>query len=241
MTTAFRSIILAWTGFFERYILSSAYFWLAYVQGIQVRTLATTWPMDRPFFTPELAHAANSLILFLMQLLIGVFLLSSRPPRIPPQRLREVFVPLCSCTYFILYAVVGRLPDFWKTSLVVGGAPPTCLIAGLALGIAGPALSLWGVVSLGKSFGIFVSAREPVLKGAYRYVRHPIYLGYFCIWLGLCLVNLSPAILLLVAGHMLLFKARSGMEEACLAEASAEYAAYLQTTSAFLPRWKRTR
>jgi protein-S-isoprenylcysteine O-methyltransferase Ste14 len=101
----------------------------------------------------------------------------------------------------------------------------------------GAALSLWGVLSLGKSFGIFVSVRKVVLHGPYRFVRHPIYLGYFLIWVGLFLINLSPAVALLVLGHMWLFRCRAKMEERGLREGSPAYEAYARETGFLLPRW----
>lgn len=234
----FKAAILESASFLERYLLSAVYFWLAYIQGAELQSLLLDWPPGAGFPGPLLARAANGSILLLLQLLIGAFLLNNLKPAVPPKRFRDVFVPLCSCSYFVLYSLVDRLPAAWRSSVFSEPVPTLSILAGLLLGVIGPALSLWGVASLGKSFGIFVSAREPVLRGPYRYVRHPIYLGYFLIWSGLCLVNWSPAILALVAGHILLFKLRSRMEEACLAEASPEYARYLKRTGAFLPKRK---
>jgi len=47
----------------------------------------------------------------------------------------------------------------------------------LAVSAFGVAFSLWGLASLGRSFGIAPSDRGLVTCGAYRLVRHPMYLG----------------------------------------------------------------
>jgi protein-S-isoprenylcysteine O-methyltransferase Ste14 len=221
---------------FERYVLSAIYFWFAYRQGAAVESLAAQWPSGAPFFSPLLAQAATNFILFLVQLLIGAFLLNSRAPALPPRSLPEIFVPLASCAYFVLYGFIPSLPEPLARNVFGGPVPPVCVLAGMLLGLVGPAISLWGVLALGKSFGIFVSVREVVLRGPYRFVRHPIYLGYFCVWVSLALLNLSPAIFLLVALHMLLFRVRARMEERRLLEASPAYGQYQRQTGFLFPR-----
>jgi protein-S-isoprenylcysteine O-methyltransferase Ste14 len=241
MNAQIRARLFECTSFIERYLLSTVYFWFAYEQGEQLQQLWFHWSSGTLLSNPVLARVANTTIILLLQLLIGACLLNSHKPVTPPKRIREIVVPLCSCAYFVLYGLADRLPAPWRTSIFSDPVPTPSVLLGLFFGVLGPALSLWGVISLGKSFGIFVSARKPVITGAYRYVRHPIYMGYFFIWVGLCLVNWSPAILALVAGHILLFKIRSRMEEACLASSSPEYANYLKHTGAFVPKRQRQR
>ena len=81
--------------------------------------------------------------------------------------------------------------------------------------------------------------REIVVKGPYRYVRHPIYLGYVCIFGGLMLVNASPAILSLVPIHFLLIIYRAHLEETRLAESSASYREYMKRTGFIFPKFRR--
>jgi protein-S-isoprenylcysteine O-methyltransferase Ste14 len=236
MNARFRDHILAVAPFLERYVLSGAYFWLAYRQGLILQRIALQWPLYEGRFAPHLAEAVNCTILVLVQLLVGTFLLTSRPPVVPPRKLREVFVPLLSCSYFVLYSLVPQMPAGLVQNGFGGPVPIACTLAGLFFGIIGPALSLWGVLSLGKSFGVFVSVREMVQRGPYRFVRHPIYLGYVFIWLGLLLVNLSPAFLLLVLGHFFLFRHRAKLEEQRLGEAIPDYLAYQKRTGFLFPR-----
>lgn len=48
----------------------------------------------------------------------------------------------------------------------------------LALLIIGESLSFMGLVTLGKSFGVSPAKRTVVVDGIYRFIKHPIYLGY---------------------------------------------------------------
>lgn len=241
MNSSFRGKLLASAAFFERYVLSAFYFWLAYKQGLALQEMALRWPPDGAFETPLAGSAANGAVLFLIQLLIGAFLLMGREPARPPRNLAEIFVPLASCGYFVLYSFVPRLPEGLVRNVFHGPVPAACVAAGLFLGLIGSVLSLWGVMTLGKSFGIFVSVRQVVLDGPYRFVRHPIYLGYVIIWLGLCLINLSPAVWLLVLGQWTLFRIRAKMEEQSLLAASPDYAVYREKTGFWIPGRPQTR
>jgi protein-S-isoprenylcysteine O-methyltransferase Ste14 len=229
--------LLASASFFERYLLSLGYFWLAYRQGEVLQRMVLEWPADLPFLSPLLGQAAHGAVLFFVQLFIGALLLAGKTPTRPPRNLKEIFVPLLSCLYFVSYSFVPRLPEGLSKSVFQAGVPVGCVFSGLFLGLIGAVFSLWGVVSLGKSFGIFVSVRKVVLHGPYRFVRHPIYFGYFLIWFGLLLINLSPAMLVLVAGHMGVFVYRARLEEQGLLEGSPAYAAYVRETGFLFPRW----
>lgn len=61
--------------------------------------------------------------------------------------------------------------------------------AGFALQLCGTIFQLYGKVVLGRSFGIVAANRGVVLEGPYRFVRHPIYLGYLITHAGFLLSN----------------------------------------------------
>lgn len=62
---------------------------------------------------------------------------------------------------------------------------------GFALQLIGTLFELYGKAALGKSFGIVAANRGLVLRGPYRMVRHPIYLGYLVTHIGFLLSNWS--------------------------------------------------
>ncbi|NPT43570.1 DUF1295 domain-containing protein [Paraburkholderia sp. 1N] len=76
--------------------------------------------------------------------------------------------------------------------LAVRLSPGTQLIpevAGAALQLLGIGWQLFAKVSLRRSFGILPANRGVVSRGAYRFVRHPMYLGYFVTDIGFLLAN----------------------------------------------------
>lgn len=62
---------------------------------------------------------------------------------------------------------------------------------GALMQISGIAWQLFAKASLRRSFGILPANRGVVSRGAYRFVRHPMYLGYFVTDLGFLLTNFS--------------------------------------------------
>lgn len=62
-------------------------------------------------------------------------------------------------------------------------------MAGAALQLTGLALQLYAKLSLGRSFGVLPATRELVTRGAYRWLRHPIYFGYLVAQLGFLFSN----------------------------------------------------
>src|SRR5207237_1364669 len=71
--------------------------------------------------------------------------------------------------------------------------------AALLVSVAGYAVAVWSVVCLGRSFALLVSVRTVVRRGPYRYVRHPMYLGYILLFAGILIGALSPIVILLTA------------------------------------------
>ena len=97
----------------------------------------------------------------------------------------------------------------------------------LTLQLAGAALSVICLTSLGRSAGIVAADRGIKTGGAYRLVRHPIYASYLIADLGYLLENPSPlngAVLLVVWTFQLL---RIAEEEAFLRSEPA-YVQYQQ-------------
>lgn len=66
---------------------------------------------------------------------------------------------------------------------------------------AGVLVTSAGLLALGHSFGVVPSNRGVVSGGIYRWVRHPLYAGYFITHVGFCLANATTGNLLIwIAG-----------------------------------------
>jgi protein-S-isoprenylcysteine O-methyltransferase Ste14 len=103
-------------------------------------------------------------------------------------------------------------------------APPI-VTNGLALLSA--AIFIYARLSLGRSIGLVPANRGIVTRGAYRFVRHPIYTGLFVGMVAFVLRSYAPQNLLMATTIVVLFMIKSVVEERFL-RADPEYAAYLQ-------------
>jgi protein-S-isoprenylcysteine O-methyltransferase Ste14 len=110
-------------------------------------------------------------------------------------------------------------------------------IANLAL-VCGLAFTMYAALSLRRCFGLAPEARGLVTAGAYRLVRHPLYLGEFVALFGALLPVLAPLTALSFALFCALQIKRARMEEDVLAAAFPEYADYRRCTPAMFP-WPR--
>lgn len=98
-----------------------------------------------------------------------------------------------------------------------GGTPlsPDAFTASLA--VAGVLVTTAGILALGHSFGIVAANRGVVSSGIYRWVRHPLYAGYFITQAAFCIANPTTANLLIwIAGDVAQL-IRIGYEERLLA------------------------
>jgi protein-S-isoprenylcysteine O-methyltransferase Ste14 len=131
---------------------------------------------------------------------------------------------------------VTMRPLDWVVALAGTALPMTVLpsgqpllppLAGTVLMFAGLSLAVWAKATLRRSFGIAAANRGSVISGPYRFVRHPMYAGYFLVFAGFLLNN--PSIwnlaIYLLAVVCLIF--RIFAEEAVLTNDPA-YAAYRQ-------------
>jgi protein-S-isoprenylcysteine O-methyltransferase Ste14 len=96
----------------------------------------------------------------------------------------------------------------------------------LPVTFAGLVFSLWGLISLGQHFGIAPADRGLVMSGAYRIVRHPVYLGELVSYLGLGLANIQLVNLVTISVILILLLLRIHWEERIL----SGYAHYQKLT-----------
>lgn len=101
----------------------------------------------------------------------------------------------------VTYALVARespaasLPALRETAAVAGGV----------LAVGGVALTFWAGLSLPSvGSGHYVLEGQPIVdRGAYGWLRHPLYLAAFMIWLGLAAAYVSLLALLLLALYVI--------------------------------------
>ena len=130
---------------------------------------------------------------------------------------------------------------------LVGTAPVTEGIGlgfarstGLALAAVALVIGIWSLIVLRRSLSIYpapLSDAELILRGPYRSVRHPLYLGVILGTVGLALATLNPTALVASLVFVPFFMAKSGHEEDLLIERYPEYREYRSTVSYRLIPW----
>jgi protein-S-isoprenylcysteine O-methyltransferase Ste14 len=148
-------------------------------------------------------------------ILLVLAMLVRRPPvRVTPQPLYWLLAFVA--TYWLF--ITGR---FATRGFALA---PDWLI--FALSIASFVISVWARVSLGRSIGLVPAQRGLVTRGAYHYMRHPIYTGVYFSFAALALQNWSPINATIFAVGAGLFVIKSFVEEDFLRQ-EPEYAAYM--------------
>jgi protein-S-isoprenylcysteine O-methyltransferase len=117
---------------------------------------------------------------------------------------------------------------------------PLCLLGGGLLFVGGSALRLTAIHTLGPSFATEVTVRPDqrlVLKGVYRYVRHPSETGLFLVTLGAGVLAGSIAVLVVWCGLLVpLVLTRIHLEERCLHAAfGPRYDRYVHRVRRLIP------
>jgi protein-S-isoprenylcysteine O-methyltransferase Ste14 len=148
--------------------------------------------------------------------------------RLPPRRRAAGAEPRISALIgtFLMPAVVL----FPRRELSLTGETLATLLM-----LAGNGLAVVVLVQLGRSFSVMAEARRLVTWGAYRRVRHPLYLAEELAVIGLVLQFLSFSTALLLVVQIAFQLRRMRNEERVLAEAFPEYAAYRRTTAMLIP------
>ena len=118
---------------------------------------------------------------------------------------------------------------------------PTDLMRTIGLGFmaAGVGVGLWAAVYLGR--GLTPSPLPNgsvglVMRGPYRFVRHPMYTSVILLGIGMTIRSGSWIVLLAFIALMLLFAVKSRWEEVRLADTFPGYERYMSSTGRFVPR-----
>jgi protein-S-isoprenylcysteine O-methyltransferase Ste14 len=123
-------------------------------------------------------------------------------------------------------------------------APPgadaalAAVVAGELVVVVAVGFTLASVVCLGPCFGVLPVVRGLVMRGPYRYVRHPVYLGEIAAFAGFVLASQQlanvPALLVFCVAQAV----RLRLEEEALLEAfPEEYGAFAARTPRLIPRF----
>jgi protein-S-isoprenylcysteine O-methyltransferase Ste14 len=183
---------------------------LAY--GFAVRNLAAVWWSDRSRLTLLLLLLSEGFTLMLV--------LVARPARHRDMSWAAVSLNLYAAFSYVLFdprATTPLIPE----------------IAGAAFQVCGTMWQLAAKVAIGRSFGVLPALRGVAVRGPYRVVRHPIYLGYLVGHIGFLLVNFSWRNLIVLSVLYWVQVRRITCEEAILAKNSADYRQYRQRV-----RWR---
>lgn len=110
--------------------------------------------------------------------------------------------------------------------------------AGAIATVAGIGIIAWSAINLGRSLTPFprpLPSAQLVTRGAYRFVRHPIYSGVLLTALGLALFTLSPLRLVLMLVLAIFFDRKANREEHWLQARHPQYQAYRLSVKKFIP------
>ena len=110
------------------------------------------------------------------------------------------------------------------------------LLTSSAVTLVGTLFTIWSLAILGRCFGLFPEVRGLVLRGPYRVVRHPVYLGELVSALGLLLAKPHPLVVALFGLFVVLQYWRTIYEERALAAAYPDdYPAYARRVPRLVP------
>lgn len=166
-----------------------------------------------------LTHHTTGLLLLTSEALVVVFTMIRRPAGTVDRTFNARML-----TIFSTFA-----PQLVRPASLHPLAPESFT---LLLSASGLIFVVLGKLSLGRSFGLTPANRGVVSSGVYRFVRHPIYVGYLITHVGFLVANpLGWNLWILAAGDAALLL-RAVREEHTLS-ADTAYRAYMQRV-----RWR---
>lgn len=138
---------------------------------------------------------------------------------------------LVQAALLVLFVVLPGDATSWPYASVFSVVGWICVACGLLL-------LAWSALNLGRSLTPFPRPREDgelITSGAYRLVRHPIYLGVLLICLGFALATSSSARLGLTLVLFVFFDKKASREERWLIERYPGYGQYQKQVKKLIP------
>jgi len=191
-------------------------------------------------------YAIEKALNLLSAFIYVIFTASFAKDVIVNHRLSSIF-PVLMVSFFVYFFLVRDLPKqinlspyHWLISLN-GTFLPLCLrpapsfhdhTALIIVQVIGVCISIAGILSLNKSIGLAPANRGIKMFWAYRYIRHPIYAGYFISQSCYCLQNLTSTNMVITVLWLTCETLRLFEEEKYLAD-DPVYADYMKRV-----RWR---
>jgi protein-S-isoprenylcysteine O-methyltransferase Ste14/uncharacterized membrane protein (UPF0127 family) len=214
--------------FFDRLLpgLLFALLALTKVRGL-AHLLASPDGADLQAWLTHLLALGHGVLTIAFTLLLAVLFLTRRSP--VGGRAGPLAMAVALAGTFIMFIALAQptTSDDWRLL-----ALSDVLVA------VGLAFSMYALGALRCCFGLAPEARGLVTTGAYRIVRHPVYLGEFIALLGALLPVLAPLSICIFAAFCALQVWRAALEESVLSHTFDGYGAYRARTPALLP-WPR--
>jgi protein-S-isoprenylcysteine O-methyltransferase Ste14 len=113
--------------------------------------------------------------------------------------------------------------------MALPSSPARGFVLGYFLQSFGIVLSIIGIISLNKSFGLVAANRGIITSGLFKFVRHPLYISYEISIIGFFINNFSYYNLFLLTIHFLCQIQRIKYEETILSN-DQEYVIYMTHT-----------
>lgn len=167
-------------------------------------------------------------------------LIIRRKPYKTSETIREVVVPLFTLTTYLSINLISEIPASINPRIIPDAVLLGCSLIGSILIFLGLAVSLVAIFQLRRSFAVLVQVRDVVSNGLYRYMRHPIYLGYFVQMAGILLAVPFLWTILWALSSGALFIYRAKLEETRIVATFPEYSTYRERTPFLFP-FKRIR
>ncbi len=233
-----------WMTLVEKYVFSLFFLLLAYKQlhalGTSVALLGERWAL--PLGPSGLfAVSVRDVLIFAFELFVGLTLLFNRAPVRQPEKARDILVPLLGTFFIYTFAFATRAPAPLRENLMPAALRDVAAVVALLVSVVGYAVAVWSVVCLGRSFALLVSVRTLVRRGPYRYVRHPMYLGYIVLYAGILIGALCPIVIALTVVCVSLTVWRARLEEDALTRHGGKYREYATQTGFLLPKLRASR
>lgn len=169
--------------------------------------MSDTLPAPRPsgWLTPRRLDRLEQIAILILWVFLVERVWSSSNPLAPLLLIAETTV-----MFFVLIRrpteAISVRPGDWMLAITATALPmmvmpepnpwPQFASFGVALVLSGNLFQIWAKFSLRRSFGVAPANRGVKVSGPYRFVRHPMYAGYFATHLGIML--LMPSLINLV-------------------------------------------